>query len=721
MFIWTNLISLFANNTYISKISIVYNFIFSFFQKINRLKENHLVVIILCLLINLPANAAAKKTRHILILNSYHQEMTWVRNLNQAVQDVLDSDEFNYIFHIENMSSKRHYDDVYFDSLFNLYSEKYKKIPLDLILSSDNNAFDFLRKNTRILFPSVPIIFSGVNHFKPEQITEYPEITGVTESFSDVDTIKAMLTLHPDTKNIFIVNDYTPSGKAWTRSMLDNFYTANLDTQVKLSFAENVEFNELKNKLSMLDDKTIVLLGVYFKDKKGDYLTFEKIQKELFKNTSRPIYALLNFNVSNNVIGGKVISGYSQGVMAAKLGLKVLHGASPTDIPVVQEGVNQFIFNWPQLERWNIKASNLPEGSIIFNRPLSVYSQNKGVVWGIFALFTLLISALFIQLWKFSIQKDAYKKLERIVYKRTMDLSLQSKMLEDISHLSTTGGWELDISTMHLTWSKETYSIFDLPETFEPSIETATSFFTDESKPIITEAVKQAIENGIPYDLELSLTTANGRLIWVRAQCEVVYQKGIKQSLIGAIQNITERKKTDDKILHLAMADSLTGLANRTQFNQRFEQSIKLANRENKSLALMMIDLDKFKAVNDTFGHPIGDELLQSVAAVFNDNARETDVIARLGGDEFAILVVHPDKKENVGNYAQRIINALAQTFTIKGKEINIGSSIGISISPPDACEQEAMLKKADIALYKSKSNGGSIYTYYQQGMKISD
>lgn len=699
----------------------MYNFTFSFFQQNNKIKRNYFVVIILFLLTSLPANAAAKKTRHILILNSYHQEMTWVRKHTQAVQDVLDSDEFNYIFHIENMSSKRHYDGVYFDSLFNLYSEKYKKVPLDLILSSDNNAFDFLRKNTRILFPDVPIVFSGVNHFKPEQIDEYPEFTGVTESFSDVDTIKAMLTLHPDTENIFIVNDYTPSGKAWTRSMLDNFYAANLDTQVKLSFAENVEFNELKKKLSMLDDKTIILLGVYFKDNKGDYLTFEKTQKELFKNTRRPIYALLNFNVSNNVIGGKVISGYSQGVMAAKLGLKVLQGASPIDIPVVQKGVNQFIFNWPGLEKWNIKASNLPEGSIIFNRPLSVYSQNKGVVWGIFALFTLLISALFIQLWKFSIQKDAYKKLERIVYKRTMDLSLQSKMLEDISHLSTTGGWEFHIPSKHLKWSNEIYSIFELPKTSVPTLDEALTFFSEQSKPIILQAIENASKYGKPYDLELSMVTAKGRPLWVRVLCDVIYHDGKKQALIGALQDITERKKADDEILHLAMVDSLTGLANRTQFNQRFEENIKLAKREKTSLALMMIDLDKFKAVNDTFGHPVGDELLQRVAAVFNSNARETDVIARLGGDEFAILVIHPDKIESVGNYAQRIINELAETFTINGKEINIGSSIGISICPPDTCEQEAMLQKADIALYKSKNNGGSIYTYYQPGMKISE
>lgn len=720
MIMWTNLLSLFENNTYLSKICIMHTFICSILKHKKIPNSIHFFAM-LFLFISLPASSESKKTRHILILNSYHQEMTWVKNLTQAVQDVLDSDEFNTIFHIENMSSKRHYNEQYFDSLFNLYGAKYKKIPLDLILSSDNHAFNFLRQNTRILFPKVPIVFSGVNYFKPEQIAEYPEITGVTEAFSDVDTVKAMLKLHPETKDIFIINDYTLSGKAWTKTMLDHIYAANLDTQVRISFAENLEFEALKSQLKKLGDKTIVLLGVYFKDKKGKYLTFETIQKELLKNTSKPIYALLNFNVSENVIGGKVISGYTQGAMAARLGLKVLQGIAPADIPVVEQGVNQFIFNWPQLEKWDISLNDLPEGSIIINRPLSFYENNTEVVWGTLTLFLLLTSALVSQFWKSSIQKNANKKLEKTVYKRTMDLSIQRKMLEDISHLSATGGWELDIPTMQLTWSKETYSIFDLPETFIPSVETATSFFTDESRPVITAAVEQAIEEGIPYDLELSLITGNGRLIWVRALCEVVYQNGKKQALIGAIQDITERKIIDDKILHFAMTDSLTGLANRTQFNQRFEQSIKLANRENKRLALMMIDLDKFKAVNDTFGHPIGDELLRAVAKVLIDNARETDVTARLGGDEFAILVVHPDKKESVGIYAQRIINELAKVFIIEGNEVNIGSSIGISVCPEDASEQEGLLKKADVALYKSKNNGGNMYTYYLEDMNVSE
>ena len=717
MIIWTDLALSFKNSIYLSKISTMYSLFGSHLVKQKIVKWSFLLVILMLLPTSLPANSETKETRHILILNSYHQDMTWVNSITQAVTDVLVSDKFDYIFHIENMDSKRHYDEKYFDALFNLYAEKYKKISFDLILSSDNNAFDFLKKYNRLLFPKVPIVFSGINYFKPSQIVEYPEFTGVTEFFSDVDTIKTILKFHPEVEEIFIINDFTPSGKAWTKTMVDNFYAAELDKQVRISFSGNLPIKSLQRQLEQLGDDVIVLLGVYFKDKNGSYLTFEKIQKELLMSTNRPIYALLNFNVAENVIGGKVISGYSQGAIAAKLGLQVLKGKAPIDIPVVEEGINPYVFNWPQLKRWNIDLNLLPEGSKIINRPLSFYEQNSMVVWGTLSLITFLVFALLLQARISYFWKVTNRKLEQIVYERTIDLSLQSKMLEDISHLSTTGGWKLDIPTMHLVWSKETYHIFDLPETFEPTFDEVISFFSEESKPVLMKAIEKAIDEGIPYELELSAVTAKGRFIWVRALCEVVHHNERRQALIGAIQDVTERKKTDDKILHLAMTDSLTGLANRTQFKSQFNRSIKLAERENKYLALMMIDLDKFKPVNDTFGHQTGDELLQAVASVFTDNARESDIVARLGGDEFAILVVHPDKDESVAIYARRVINELTKTFNISGNKINIGASIGIARYPQDSIVQDELLKKADIALYKAKENGGSKYIFYHPDM----
>ncbi|MDX8398721.1 MAG: GGDEF domain-containing protein, partial [Gallionellaceae bacterium] len=133
-----------------------------------------------------------------------------------------------------------------------------------------------------------------------------------------------------------------------------------------------------------------------------------------------------------------------------------------------------------------------------------------------------------------------------------------------------------------------------------------------------------------------------------------------------------------------------------------------------KRLALMLIDLDKFKPVNDTYGHPVGDALLQAVATIFTRHSRETDVVARLGGDEFAILMVHPESKEAAGVSAQRIVNEIMKPLTIMGHQIKIGTSLGIALYPDNGMNEEELIKKADIALYEAKNSGRNTYRFYQ-------
>ncbi len=212
---------------------------------------------------------------------------------------------------------------------------------------------------------------------------------------------------------------------------------------------------------------------------------------------------------------------------------------------------------------------------------------------------------------------------------------------------------------------------------------------------------------------------ADGQLLWIKARAYPVRDSaGNVVRITGIAQDITDRKHAEDRIYQLAMTDSLTGLANRTQFQKRINQSIKLANREGESLALMVLDLDLFKQVNDTFGHLVGDALLKAVADIFTKFSRETDVIARLGGDEFAILVVHPENEDNAGISAQRIINEVKKPMKIMGKSVYVGVSIGIAIYPKDAENLDGLFKKADQALYYAKENGRGDFVFYQSAMK---
>jgi diguanylate cyclase (GGDEF)-like protein len=187
---------------------------------------------------------------------------------------------------------------------------------------------------------------------------------------------------------------------------------------------------------------------------------------------------------------------------------------------------------------------------------------------------------------------------------------------------------------------------------------------------------------------------------------------------VAMIEDITERRRVEAEIVHLARHDVLTGLANRAQFNARLEEASRRLKRNGSTVTVMMIDLDKFKAVNDTLGHPAGDQLLIEVGRRLQSTIRETDVLARLGGDEFAIIQEGgPDQHEGAIALALRIIGTISQPFDLSGHEARIGTSIGIAMAPENGVEPEELLKRADLALYSVKANGRNDFRLFRPEM----
>jgi diguanylate cyclase (GGDEF)-like protein/PAS domain S-box-containing protein len=187
---------------------------------------------------------------------------------------------------------------------------------------------------------------------------------------------------------------------------------------------------------------------------------------------------------------------------------------------------------------------------------------------------------------------------------------------------------------------------------------------------------------------------------------------------LSIIEDITERRRAEAEIVHLARHDVLTGLANRAEFNEKLDGASKRLKRSGGTVTVMMLDLDKFKAVNDTLGHPAGDQLLIEVGRRLQAALRETDVLARLGGDEFAIIQEGgSDQHEGAIALALRIIQTISQPFDLDGHEASVGTSIGIALAPESGVEPEVLLKSADLALYDAKANGRNDFRIYHARM----
>ncbi len=193
-----------------------------------------------------------------------------------------------------------------------------------------------------------------------------------------------------------------------------------------------------------------------------------------------------------------------------------------------------------------------------------------------------------------------------------------------------------------------------------------------------------------------------------------------QRMFIGIMRDITERKATEEKIIHLAHFDALTDLPNRRLVQDRIQQTIAWARRADAQFAVMFIDLDKFKSINDTLGHNVGDQLLQMVAQRLTESLRAEDTVGRQGGDEFIVLLASLSAAEDSALVAQKILSALSAPFVINGQDLRTGASLGIAIYPQDGEDVETLLKNSDTAMYHAKEAGRSNYQFFAQTMNAA-
>jgi diguanylate cyclase (GGDEF)-like protein len=190
------------------------------------------------------------------------------------------------------------------------------------------------------------------------------------------------------------------------------------------------------------------------------------------------------------------------------------------------------------------------------------------------------------------------------------------------------------------------------------------------------------------------------------------------QGLIATLlEDTTESRKSEQQIQKMAYFDALTGLPNRALFYDRINQALALAKRDDTSMAVLFIDLDRFKNINDTLGHSVGDQLLIEVSTRLNSHIRTSDTLARLGGDEFVIVITHLGEQMNATYVAQKLLDSLMVPFTVGANELHISASIGIALFPEDGTSAEYLIKHADMAMYTSKESGRNAYSFFSSTM----
>lgn len=313
-------------------------------------------------------------------------------------------------------------------------------------------------------------------------------------------------------------------------------------------------------------------------------------------------------------------------------------------------------------------------------------------------------------------------------------LRKSERQLSQAQRIAVMGNWEWDIETNSLFGSDQTFNILGLQSgKLEKANETIFQLIHPEDRTRVSELIDTADHNQNTFSTDLRLILADKSELTVHLEGEVAYSNDNKPArLQGTVQDISKRKKAEEQIFNLAYYDTLTGLPNRSFFKQHARQSLIQAGKEGKKVALMFLDLDGFKRVNDTLGHDKGDELLKNISRNLTDGLRATDSIAkvdpatyngntlsRLGGDEFTLVLGNLDDWHQAASVAQRVIDHLGLPVWLKDQEIIITGSVGIAVYPEDGEDVDTLLKNADIAMYQAKAEGKNGYKFYSEQLNI--
>lgn len=313
------------------------------------------------------------------------------------------------------------------------------------------------------------------------------------------------------------------------------------------------------------------------------------------------------------------------------------------------------------------------------------------------------------------------KRAQLMVQSRTSELINSQRKLNEAQRIANIGSWELDHKTDSLHWSNEVYRIVEVNrKSFRVSLKSFKSLLLPEDAELLEETFNSHIQNGTEHNVTYQLKTADGRIKFLQERCETQFSRdGSPLLSMGTIQDISERKENEEHIAYLAHHDILTELPNRLLFRERFEQALSYARRNNRRLALIFLDLDRFKFINDSLGHPVGDALIREVAQRLSNIIRDSDILGRHGGDEFIIALTDLTDLQAVAKIADNILESIRNNFDLAGHILGISCSMGIAIYPDNGDDFDSLLRKADTAMYSAKDASRDAYRYFSEEMNV--
>ena len=311
-------------------------------------------------------------------------------------------------------------------------------------------------------------------------------------------------------------------------------------------------------------------------------------------------------------------------------------------------------------------------------------------------------------------------QVQNVTEQRQTDALIRwrTELLNRVSALGRIGSCEIEVDSRRMQWTEECYRIHGLRKE-AITLEHALSLYTEDSRDAFERALIRLTDGGLPEQLELCFYRSSGQRIWVQVLIEMDRRDGLPPRFVALFRDITREREANERIELLAHYDRLTGLPNRFLLREQAEKAMHEARECGQTLAMLLIDLDGFKSINDSFGHATGDTLLKLASIRLHQHLRNSDLFGRFSDDEFIVVLRSLAAPEDAGHVARKLIGALAEPLRKDHITLKVGASIGIAVQDENLLDFDNLLRAADAAMYAAKESGRNTHHYYSQDVLL--
>jgi diguanylate cyclase (GGDEF)-like protein/PAS domain S-box-containing protein len=695
-------------------------------------------VLLLGLLLAAMASSAAGRpsaaNRTVLVLHSYHQGYEWTHGQADGITKLLEVEAPTAIVIAYYLDWKRFPDRSGLELLRALIAFRHPQGTVDAIITTDDAALEFALDLRRELYGPVPLVHGGVIAATARKLTAGERnVVGVDEGKDIEGTVRMAAAANPKLRHLFLLRDQTESGLALDVEVEALAAAGRLPAGLERHVLPDLPFARLEDRLATLPPNSAVLLGSYASDADGVVLPPEEFLDLMSERSRAPIYGLQDFLLGHGIVGGSLLSAQEHGRAVGRLAARMLNGDGVSDLPAEANRSVSRAADYRQAERYGIDAMSFGPLDRLINKPFSFMETYRWLVVTVGGVLLLLFGMVLVLSFALRerrmaeaalrVSNDALSDSRRELQAKVEELTASKEALRGrerwmrlVAEASRDIIWTWDVVKDRRVLSGRVEELLGVDAV---SINSLAAWFDrvhPDDRAHAEEELCRHLSGELPeYRVEYRVRHRDGSYLWLYATGKALFdEQGHPTMMGGSYTDITAQKQQQARLDHLAHYDSLTGLPNRLMLERHVDRLIadNRACGKAGSLALLFLDMDNFKFINDGFGHKAGDELLAMMGRRISEGAGEGLFIARLGGDEFVVVVQGGDAGAPA-EVARRVEQALAAPFLVEGQHFYVSCSIGIARYPWDGRCFDDLLQNADTAMYRAKDNGrGSICTF---------